>query len=179
MTAAPTIVRIGRRVPLPGILFCLGLAAALMLATAIVMVAAGRPEQLPIVLAFLLIPAIGVPPLVLLNTFAEYDQATGLISINGRPGIPLAAITYGGVSTAQGVASLTLGTGPARRDRFTVSSRTLLSSPRRERDWVRSILPSTGLQRDPEQPMPNLWGRSSTNSVSLEVAQHFAETVLT
>ena len=59
MTAAPTIVRIGRRVPLPGILFCLGLAAALMLATAIVMVAAGRPEQLPIVLAFLLIPAIG------------------------------------------------------------------------------------------------------------------------
>lgn len=172
------LVRFGRRVPVRSIVSSFIVAGALMVIVGGVIVMAGHAALWPFVLCFLLIPAITVPALMLLNTYAEFDPATGMISVNGRQATPLAALTWCNSSTFRGVNTLTIGYGPGRRDTFGVSSQTPFGSPRIERDWMRFILPFTALPRDPSAPVENRWGASANESVTFEQALWFAANVL-
>lgn len=95
---------------------------------------------------FLLIPAITIPLLLGLNQYAEFDPRTGLIRINGATPLPLSRIDRAITSTFRGVSVLDLGTGPSRKERFTVANGPFGNS-RFERDWARHLLPYTGLPR--------------------------------
>ena len=173
-TASDRLVRFGRRIPVRGIIGTVIITGAGMLLVVVPALVFGRPELVPFALLFLLIPVITIPVLMLLNTFAEFDPATGMISVNGRAATPLAALTWCNYTIFRGTVTFDIGYGPRRTDRFGVSSQSPFASPRIERDWMRFILPFTGLRRDPTGPQRNPWGAAGNESVTFEQAVAFS-----
>jgi len=96
--------------------------------------------------------------------------------VNGRPPIPIGELRFASVSMVRGVRWLSVGTTPARRDGFSVSSAVMRSSDA-ERAWVRSLLQAMGLPSDPASAQvdvtadwfPSVAGRP----VTLEQAMRF------
>ena len=127
----------------------IGLAALLILVFGGIALTGNHPEQAPLLRLFLLLPAIVIPATIALNQYAEVDTATWLVRVNGGEPRPLAQLTHCTVNVFRGVCTLTIGYSDHRRDRFSVSSNTPFGSPRVERDWMRYLLPYTGLPRDP------------------------------
>mgnify|MGYP006342513261 CR=1 FL=1 len=167
-------VHFGRRIPVRGIVSTFIVTGAVMLFVTVLTLVFGRPELAAFALLFLLIPVIAVPAIVLLNTFAEFSPATGMISVNGRAATPLAALIWCNYTTFRGTVTFDIGYGPRRTDRFGVSSQSPFASPRIERDWMRFILPFTGLRRDPTGPQRNPWGAAGNESVTFEQAVAFS-----
>lgn len=166
------IVRLGRPTPWRGIITSLVMGVG---ATAIGMMFAlfsSHPEHAPLLLMFLLIPAIVIPCLIGLNQYAEFDPQTGLISINGAAPVPLARIDRARTRTFRGVSSIDLGVGPTRKQRFMVANGPF-GSPRVERDWVRHLLPYTGLPRRGQMLGAGI-GTENLGSENLEEVQVFA-----
>lgn len=170
------IVRFGRPIPWHGI--SVGLVIGLggtLIGTAIALLGS-HPERIPFVLLFLILPAILTPLLIGLNQYAEFDQRTGLIRINGADPVPLSHITHARTMIFRGVSTLDLGTGPRRAERFIVANG-LFGSPRIERDGVRHLLPYTGLPRRGHWPRDSFSTRH-LGAASLEEATVFAHELL-
>ena len=172
----PAIVSFGRRVPVPAIV---GYSVPAVLVAALIATQAlttGHGAIALLALPLRLLPAIGIPVVVITSTWAEYDPATGLIVINGRAPIPLRELRFAGASMARGVLRLVIGPTPADGDGFMVSSAVLRSSDV-ERAWIHALLPAMGLASDPASAhvdvasefFPSLPGRP----VTLEQAQRF------
>ncbi|MFK4761200.1 hypothetical protein ACI3KS_09740 [Microbacterium sp. ZW T5_45] len=165
------IVRFGRPVPWRGIIASMGIGAGMALFTALLGILSGRFHGSLLLLLFLLIPVVVSPILIAINTFATFDPQTGLISINGAAPVPLAHVTQARTMTTRGVATLYLGTGPTRAERFFVANGPF-GSPRVERDWVRHLLPYTGLPRSGVHP--DEFGTRHVRQASFEEASVFA-----
>lgn len=151
------IIRFGQPMPWRGIIVSLILGVGATLVGSAFSLVGSHPEHTPLMLMFLAIPAIMIPVLIGFNQYAEFDQRTGLIRINGAAPVPLTHIVWSRVMTNQwSFSSLELGTGPSRRERFMVANGPF-GSPRAERDWVRYLLPYTGLPRQgvPHQAPPD------------------------
>lgn len=141
-----TVVRLGRPTPWRGIIVSLIMGVGATAVGSIFALFSSHPEHTPLLLLFLLIPVIVIPLLIVLNQYAEFDPQTGLIRINGAPPVPLSRIDRARTMTFRGVSTLDLGIGPTRKERFIVANGPF-GSPRIERDWVRHLLPYTGLPR--------------------------------
>lgn len=152
-----------------------GIAAVLILVFGTMALVGKHPEQAPLVLMFLLLPAAVIPATVALNQYAEIDTATWLVRVNGGEPRPLAHLTHCTVNVFRGVCTLAIGYSDSRRDRFTVSSSTPFGSPRSERDWMRYLLPYTGLPRDPDSTFSAPLGSPYYRHATLEQAQTFAQ----
>ena len=172
--SAPSVIRIGRRVPYSAILSSISIAAVLMVGFGVPALAGKHPEHAPLLLLFLLIPVIVAATMIPLNQYAEIDPTTWLVRVNGGEPRPLAHLTHCTVNEFRGVRTLTIGYSDRRRDRFAVSSHTPFGSPRVERDWIRYLLPYTGLPRDPTSRLSEAFGTAYDRHATLEQAQTFA-----
>lgn len=166
------VVRLGRPTPWRGIIVSLSIGVGMTLIGSAFALFSSHPENTPLLLMFLLIPAIVIPLLIVLNQYAEFDPQTGLISINGAPPVPLGRIDRARTMTFRGVSTLDLGVGPTRKERFIVANGPF-GSPRIERDWVRHLLPYTGLPRR-GQMLANAFSTRHLRSATLEDATVFA-----
>lgn len=167
-----SIVRLGRPTPWRGIIVSLIMGVGMTVVGTVFALFSSHPENTPLLLMFLLIPAIVIPLLIALNQYAEFDPQTGLISINGAAPVPLARIDRVRTMTHRGVSSIDLGVGPTRKERFMVANGPF-GSPRVERDWVRHLLPYTGLPRRGET-LGYAFTTRSLRSETLEDALVFA-----
>ncbi|MBW8763028.1 MAG: hypothetical protein JF592_10635 [Microbacterium sp.] len=141
------IIRFGRPTPWRSIIVGLIFGVGSTLVGSAFSLVGSHPENTPLMLIFLAIPAIATPLLIGFNQYAEFDQRTGLISINGATPVPLTHITWTRTMTNQwSFSSLELGTGRQRTERFMVANGPF-GNPRVERDGVRHLLPYTGLPR--------------------------------
>ena len=172
--SAPSVIRIGRRVPYRAILMSLGIAAVLMVWFGYAALTGDHPQQTPFILMFLLFPLGVAATMIPLNQYAEIDPTTWLVRVNGGEPHPLAHLTHCTVNEFRGVRTLTIGYSDRRRDRFAVSSHTPFGSPRVERDWIRYLLPYTGLPRDPTSRLREVLGTTYARHATLEQAQTFA-----
>lgn len=166
------IVRLGRPTPWRGINASLILGVGSTLIGTVFALVGPHPELTWLMLMFLLIPAVVIPLLIMLNQYAEFDPRTGLIRINGATPVPLSHITRARTMVFRGVSTLDLGTGPSRKERFIVANG-LFGSPRIERDWVRYLLPYTGLPRQ-GHPSQNPLSVMRMSSATFEDATVFA-----
>ncbi|WP_157439027.1 hypothetical protein [Agreia sp. Leaf244] len=171
-TGPDPLVRFGRPTPWRGMVVSLVLGIGATLVGTVFGLLSAHPEHTPLMLMFLLIPAIVIPLLIGLNQYAEFDQRSGLIRINGGEAQPLSSIVLARTMIFRGVSTLDLGTGPGRRERFIVANGPF-GSPRVERDWVRHLLPYTGLPRRGTMP-PDAFGTRHLRSATLEDATVFA-----
>lgn len=178
MTDNSPFVLFGRPTPWRGIWSSVILALALMIGFGIFGLQSVHPELTPMVLMFLLLPAVAIPLLVGLNQYAVVDQRTWLVSVNGGPPRPLSHLTHCRVNTFRGVNTIELGYSDHRKDRFIVSSFSPFASPHIEREWVRYLLPYTGLPRDPNSHLSVALGSPYEKHATLEQAQHFAHEYL-
>lgn len=172
--STPPVIRIGRRVPYRPILVSIGIAAVLILGFGAQALTSTHPENAPILLLFLLLPVVVAATMIPLNQYAEIDPTTWLVRVNGAEPRPLADLTHCTVNEFRGARTLTIGYSDRRRDRFTVSSHTPFGSPRVERDWIRYLLPYTGLPRDPTSRLSEALGTAYDRHATLEQAQTFA-----
>jgi len=140
------VIRFGRPTPWWGIITSLTIGVGSTLIGLVLAFLSPHPENAPVLLLFLLIPAVVASLLIGLNQYAEFNPQTGLISINGAAAVPLARIDRARTRTFRGVSSIDFGIGPTRKERFMVANGPF-GSPREERDWVRRLLPYTGLPR--------------------------------
>lgn len=168
---AANFVRIGRPTPVRASWMAVIIAAVLIAVFGTQALIVGPPEHALIPLMFLLIPVIGIPLLRWQNTYAVLDTVTWQISLNGGAPRPIGQLVYCRTDFARGISTLTLGFSDLRSERVAVSSNTPFGSPRGERDWVRYILPYTGLRRVPGSRATLL----GNNNASLEQAQEFAQ----
>jgi hypothetical protein len=164
------IVRFGRPMPWRGIIMGLIFGVGMTLVGAVFSLLSSHPENTPLMLMFLIIPAVTTPVLIVFNQYAEFDERTGLIRINGAAPVPLTHIVWARAMTNQWSFSiLELGTGPRRSERFVVSNGPF-GSPRSEREWIRHLLPYTGLPRDgaPPQVLPvsRHWSESLEKAIA-------------
>lgn len=174
----PTIVRIGHRTPTRTIWSSCTITAVLIAVFGTQALLGAHPQQAPLVLMFLLLPAIAIPAVIALNTSAEINTGTWLVSINGGTPRPLAELRYCTVNVFRGVCTLSIGFGPSRRERVMVSSHTPFGSPLVERDWIRYLLPYTGLPRDPNSTLSAPLGSPYEKHATLEQALAFAHEYL-
>lgn len=170
-TGTDSLVRFGRPVPWRGIIASAGLGVGMTMVTVMVSVLRGYFDGILLLLVFLLFPVVVSPILIAINTYATFDARTGLISINDAAPVPLAHVTQARTMTTRGVATLYLGTGPTRTERFFVANGPF-GSPRVERDWVRHLLPYTGLPRSGVHP--DEFGTRHVRQASFEEASVFA-----
>ncbi|MHC9044330.1 hypothetical protein ACYX8G_07110 [Microbacterium saperdae] len=168
-----TIIRLGRPTPWRGIITSLVMGAGATVIGMLLALFSSHPENAPLLLLFLLLPAIVIPCLIALNQYAEFDPQTGLISVNGTAPVPLSRIDRARTRTFRGVSSIDLGTGPTRKERFMVANGPF-GSPRVERDWVRHLLPYTGLPRRGQMLDAGI-GTENLGSETLEDVQIFAQ----
>lgn len=178
MNEASPLIPFGRPRPWRGIWASVIIALALIVGFGIFSLQSAHPELTPMVLMFLLLPAVTIPLLIGFNQYAVVDRRTWLVSINGGEQRPLSHLTHCRVNTFRGVASIELGYSDRRRDRFMVSSHSPFTSPRIEREWVRYLLPYTGLPRDPHSRLSVAFGSPFEKHATLEQAQHFAHEYL-
>lgn len=158
------LILFGRPTPWRGIWGSVIMAAALIIGVGTFGLLGSHPELTPMVLMFLLLPAIAIPLLIAVNRYAVVDRRTWLVSVNGGQPRPLADLRYCRFGTFRGVSTIELGYSNLRKDRFIVSSHSPFASPRIERDWVRYLLPYTGLPRSADGSL----------GATLEQAQRFA-----
>lgn len=166
------LVRFGRPTPWRGIIASLIMGVGVTLIGSVFAIVSPHPEHTPLMLMFLLIPALAIPLLIAFNQYAEFDQRTGLVSINGAAPVPLGHITRARTRVFRGVSNLDLGTGPGRKERFIVANGPF-GSPRVERDWIRHLLPYTGLPRQ-GYPPPVTFGTVHMHSETFEDVTAFA-----
>lgn len=178
MTEESAFVRFGRPTPWRGIWASVIIAAVLILVFGTISLRSAHPELTPMILMFLLLPAVTIPLLIGLNQYAVVDRRTWLVSINGGQPRPLSHLTHCRVNTFRGVKTIEIGYSDRRKDRFIVSSQSPFASPRIERDWVRYLLPYTGLPRDPSSRLDTVLDAPYAKHATLEQAQHFAHEYL-
>lgn len=178
MADAPHLVLFGRPTPWRGIWASVIIALLLIVGFGAFSLQSAHPELTPMVLMFLLLPAVTIPLLIGLNQYAVVDRRTWLVSINGGQPRPLSHLTHCRVNTFRGVNTIELGYTDRRKDRFIVSSHSPFASPRIERDWVRHLLPHTGLPRDPHSRLSVAFESPYEKHATLEQAQHFAHEYL-
>jgi hypothetical protein len=170
-----SVVRIGRPTPWRSITVSLAIGGGAALIGAVPALLGPHPENTPLLLLFLLIPAAVIPIQIWQNSYAEFDPRTGLISISGAAPVPLAHITYARTMMFRGVSTLYLGVGPERTQRFLVANGPF-GNPRIERDWVRHLLPYTGLLRRGDLPDP--YSTTSVRGATFEETAIFARDYL-
>lgn len=88
-----------------------------------------------------------IPALIWSNTYAVLDTVNWRISMNGGEFRLIGHITFASIFFFRGVSTLTIGFSKERSQRVAVSGNTPFGAPRVEREWVRYILPYTGLPR--------------------------------
>ena len=174
MTEMSPLVLFGRRTPWRGIWGSVIMGFTLSIGLGLISLRSPHPELAPMLLMFLLIPAITIPLLIAFNRYAVVDRRTWPVSINGGPPRPLSHLTHCRIRTFRGVNTIELGYTDRLKDRFIVSSFSPFASPRIERDWVRYLLPYTGLPRDPRSRLSAPFGSPYESHATLEQAQQFA-----
>lgn len=172
------VVRFGRRFPARAVWGSVIISAALIVGFGAFAILGNHPEQAPLVLVFLLLPAVVIPASIALNQYAELDTVNWTIRINNGPPRPLADLTHCTVGIFRGVCTLAIGYSEKRSERFVVSSNSPFASPRIERDWTRYLLPLTGLPREPGTQVDPRRVITFARNATLEQAQSFAHELL-
>ena len=121
-----------------------------------------------------ILSAIAIPARAASNTWAVVDTTQWLISINGGAFRPLAEIRYAYTMTFRGVSTLTLGFSD--REKFALSAFTPWFSKKADREFVKYLLPYTGIPHDAAQ-IPSTRGAlgMSTTGTTLPEAIAFAD----
>ena len=173
--AADTVVPIGRPVPWREIVIICAITAALIVGWTIFGVLSPHPELTWVVLLFLIIPAVTIPYWLWFSSYAVIDPAANTISINGGAHRPLTDIVFARTDVFRFVCTLRLGFSPAKSDWLAVYSGTPLASKRVERDWVRAILPLTGLPPAPDDSTLGFMSVRHANPANLHQAIAFID----
>lgn len=178
MTETSPLILFGRPTPWRGIWGSVIMGFTLSIGFGLISLRSPHPELAPMLLIFLLIPTIAIPLLIAFNRYAVVDRRTWLVSINGGQPRPLSHLTHCRVRTFRGVNTIELGYTSRFKDRFIVSSFSPFASPYIEREWIRYLLPYTGLPRDPQSRLSAPFGSPYESHATLEQAQHFAHEYL-
>lgn len=104
-----------------------------------------RTESIPLLLMFLLIPAIGIPVWIKMNSWAVVNDVNHTISVNGGEFRNMQELKYLDTSVFRGVCTLTIGYSKERSDRFFAHANGIGNTKKSERQNMRLVIPYSGL----------------------------------